>query len=73
MHIARRKVVWEGLQAEKENSGRNSPTIRRKRGRPQEFANEVASVVGGGRDAMRCDSNQLRPPPQTQGSIFSKE
>lgn len=60
MHIARRRVVWEGLQEEKakESSGRNSPETERvsKRGRvgegrPTEFAAEVASVVGGGRNA----------------------
>jgi len=59
MHIARRKVVWEDLQRQKaqDSSARNSRETQKvsKRGRvgegrPREFAAEVASVVGGGRN-----------------------
>lgn len=67
MHIARRKVVWEGLQKEKETVGaRISRTNdKRKDGRkkgPQherKFAHEVASVVGGGRnpESVKRDVN----------------
>lgn len=57
MHIARRKVVWEQVQAENGAvGGRNSPTQKATahKDRPQnqkQFAAEVASVVGGGRNA----------------------
>lgn len=40
-YILRRKQIWEEM-----NSGKTFPTIERGRGRPQEFASEVAEVTG---------------------------
>lgn len=39
-HIARRKQIWEEI-----NSGQNLASIPKGRGRPQEFAAEVADVT----------------------------
>jgi len=49
LHIKRRKEVWEDLQREKEekNSGGISPTIKRGKGSPQEFAADLAAVMPG--------------------------
>lgn len=44
-HIARRKEIWEELKAG-ENSETNCTTIPRDRGRPKEFAAELAEVTG---------------------------
>ncbi|MGB3272222.1 MAG: hypothetical protein WBA66_04935 [Xanthobacteraceae bacterium] len=78
MHIARRKVVWEGLQRQQssEESGRFSPTLPKpKTGRGnKQFANEVASVVGGGRNAesVKRDVNLKIRRAEELGSDLAK-
>jgi len=39
-HIARRKAIWEEI-----NSGKSFPTIPAERGRPKEFAAELAETA----------------------------
>lgn len=57
LHIKRRKEVWEQVQEQKQSLGaRNSHTQKASahKDRPQnqkKFAAEIASVVGGGRNA----------------------
>jgi len=68
MHIARRKVVWKKVQTEKTGeTGRQilagSLSDGRRKGPQHEkkFATELASVVGGGRNARGRASSSDKP------------
>lgn len=81
LHIKRRKEVWAQVQAETVVGGRISPTNgKRKDGRKKgaqherKFAAEVASVVGGGRNAesVKRDVNLKIRRAEELGSDLAK-
>lgn len=58
-YILRRKQIWEEM-----NNGKNLPIIQRERGRPYQFATEVAEVTGASKRDVNLKIARAREPGQ---------